>query len=121
MGSEMRTGKVSAAMSSKQTVPEDPFRALKLEYLEGARAKAEELLALVTTLPQNADTIVALRKVAHNLRGSGGFYGFHQITAAAAMLEELALSAMEGAVLAEGALARAAQALIGAIQSAELP
>jgi chemotaxis protein histidine kinase CheA len=69
----------------------DPFAALRQEYLANAEQRLADLERLGTLAATDADARVQLRRLAHNLRGSGGFYGFHQISAAATSLEELLL------------------------------
>lgn len=100
----------------------DPFRPLRREYLEGARARLGELPALAAAAAEgDAAALADLRRLAHQLRGSGGFYGFHAITAAAAALEELVIAAQSGEPAAAGALAGAAASLAAAVQAACLP
>lgn len=96
-------------------MPDDPFRVLRLEYLDGARGRLPELEHLLAT-----GDLAPLRKLAHNLRGSGGFYGFAAISEAAARLEELIVSA-GGAQPDAGALKVAGAALAAAIVEARLP
>lgn len=104
------------------TVTNDPFRPLRIEYLEGARARMETLAALTRAAVEDAASLQQLRRLAHNLRGSGMFYGFPAITAAAERLEELVRARQEdaGAVAAEELYA-AAEALAAAVREAPQP
>jgi chemotaxis protein histidine kinase CheA len=70
----------------------DPFAPLRQEYRESAAQRRADVERLVPLAVSNADARRELRQIAHNLRGSGGFYGFHDISAAAAALEELLLA-----------------------------
>lgn len=99
---------------------EDPFRSLRLEYLAGARGRLPELRALAEAAPADPAALGALRRLAHNLRGSGGFYGFAAITQAAAALEEL-IAGAEGVPPAATDLQAAAAALAAAVETARLP
>lgn len=99
---------------------DDPFRPLRLEYLEGARARLPELHALADASATDVVALAALRRLAHNLRGSGGFYGFTAITEAAAALEELIIAA-EGAPPSAEALVQAATALADVVNGTRLP
>lgn len=100
---------------------DDPFAALRLEYLEGARSRLAALRNLSAAAAGDGAALAELRKLAHNLRGSGGFYGFADITAAAAQLEDLTLTALAGERAASGEITRAAAALAAAIGEARLP
>jgi chemotaxis protein histidine kinase CheA len=99
----------------------DPFRALRQEYLEGARRRMDELRQLVEAALTDPSAVARIRMLAHNLRGSGGFYGFTAISEAAAELEELALSILEGRPAAVGALPAAARRLVQAVETATMP
>jgi DNA-binding response OmpR family regulator len=61
----------------------------RIEALEGARAaRAERALESVATI----------RRIAHSLRGSGGTFGFPEVSAAAAALEDASESNFEAAL-----------------------
>jgi chemotaxis protein histidine kinase CheA len=62
---------------------------LKAWYREGLAARIEALEAALTTLRSGApEAHASIRRIAHSLRGSGGTYGFPEISAAAAAVEE---------------------------------
>jgi diguanylate cyclase (GGDEF)-like protein len=62
---------------------------LKAWYREGLAARIEALDAALTTLRSGApEAHASIRRIAHSLRGSGGTYGFPEISAAAAAVEE---------------------------------
>ena len=70
----------------------DPMEALKARY----RARcAIDLAALETLLNDDVRCGEALRRIAHSLHGSGGTFGFPDISDAAARVEE--------ALIADGA------------------
>lgn len=98
----------------------DPFRPLRLEYLENAQKTCAEVERLAAIAAHDENAREQLRRAAHNLRGSGGFYGFHAISEAAAALEELILATQWGDAPST-ALFSAAEALCRAIRTAELP
>jgi DNA-binding response OmpR family regulator len=60
----------------------------RIQALEAART------ALAGDAAAHSDALAAIRRVAHSLRGSGGTYGFPDISAAAAALEEADDSAL---------------------------
>lgn len=99
----------------------DPFRPLRLEYLEGAYARVDDLRALCAALGTEKEAPEALRKIAHNLRGSGGFYGFLAISETAAVLEEMARSVLSGAPCSPAELTQAVEDLVAAILKARVP
>lgn len=100
---------------------EDPFQTLRGEYLQHIRRRLAELDALEAALAGDADALAAVRRLAHQLRGSGGFYGFPAITAAAARLEELIRAAQDARSPSPAAVRAAAAALAEAVANARLP
>lgn len=65
------------------------LEALKRRFLAEAAAEQVELGALLAAgLPAGSAPARRFRKVVHDLRGSGGSYGFPGISAAAERLEE---------------------------------
>lgn len=65
--------------------------ALRAEYLQSARAQVaylEDVAGRLTAGRLSDAEVAALRQQVHRLRGSGGFYGFAAISAAAAALED---------------------------------
>lgn len=94
------------------------LRALRRTYLAEAAADCAELARLVAAPCPTDEGWRRARKLAHDLRGSGGSYGFPEVSAAAAALEgALAAPAPDAARLPalvkvlEEALARAARSL----------
>ena len=62
---------------------------LKSIYLRGLVTKLEVLeMAKNDYVHDNPEAIDILRRVAHHLRGSGGTYGFPEVTEMAGMLED---------------------------------
>lgn len=108
------------------TAAGDPFAPLRREYLAGARERVAELQRWVVALqpagaPPDPGVLGAIRQAAHQIRGSGGFYGFGAISAAAAVVEELALAALAGDGAAAGRLPAAVADLARAVAVAEVP
>jgi HPt (histidine-containing phosphotransfer) domain-containing protein len=94
----------------------DPFAPLRREYLEGALARATDVQAMATTAATNPARRAELGRLAHNLRGSGGFYGFAEISDAAAALEELCQG--DGGSRLAPMLLEAADRLVAVIRAA---
>jgi diguanylate cyclase (GGDEF)-like protein len=68
---------------------------LKACYRQGLAARISALETCRQSLTEQApDAIATIRRIAHTLRGSGGTYGFPEITAAARAVEEAALPAL---------------------------
>lgn len=100
---------------------DDPLRGLREEYLEGARSRVAELPALVVAAPSDPPAALGrIRLLAHNLRGSGGFYGFWAISGAAAALEERVVAALEGSPLGLEELGALADALVSAVREGQV-
>ncbi|MCO5169859.1 MAG: Hpt domain-containing protein [Planctomycetes bacterium] len=91
------------------------LQALRREFLAEARSEAEELERLVARGAPAGDAAPRCRKLAHDLRGSGGSYGFPAVSAAAAALEEGLASGGGAADLP--ALARALRAAVEAARA----
>ncbi len=72
----------------------DSFGALQREFFQAAVRDIDELAALLESLKNGLDekSAVRFRKLAHDLRGSGGSYGFDGISARAGELEEALLA-----------------------------
>lgn len=65
------------------------FQALRREYLQGAVDRVAPLRAEAALLRQGALVdLRPLRQEIHKLRGSGGFYGFQELSDAAAKAED---------------------------------
>jgi diguanylate cyclase (GGDEF)-like protein len=92
-------------------------RRLRRSYLEGLTSKIEALDSLRAELEAGrGDAPERVRRLAHQLSGSGGSYGFPDISTAAQRVE----------VAADGELGRQLEALVGQLrhtlaESAELP
>jgi chemotaxis protein histidine kinase CheA len=93
----------------------DPFAPLRQEYRESAEQRRADVERLAPMAVSNAEARRELRKIAHNLRGSGGFYGFHAISAAAAALEELLMALEQGGAHSASDLLQAGAQLCEAI------
>ncbi|TFH20981.1 MAG: hypothetical protein E4H03_11350 [Myxococcales bacterium] len=80
----------------------DRLRRLQALFLEDALGEVAELgrilAAASITAPPEADDGRA-RKIAHDLRGTGGSYGFAAVSEAAAVLEDSLLAGWSGARL----------------------
>lgn len=63
------------------------LRALRVSFVEEARAECAELARLAEVAAPASDGWRRARKLAHDLRGSGGSYGFPEVSAAAAAVE----------------------------------
>jgi len=73
------------------------FAALREEYLQGVLQRAGHLREAVTALRQGSPVdLRQLRQEVHKLRGSGGFYGFKALSAAAAEAEDALLMVLDG-------------------------
>ncbi|MBX3469743.1 MAG: Hpt domain-containing protein [Planctomycetes bacterium] len=97
------------------------LQALRAAFLVEAAAEARELERLVAAGLPAGDVARRCRKLAHDLRGSGGSYGFPAVSAAAAALDDaLARSAVEGGGAGDG-LALLAQGLRAAVDAARGP
>jgi HPt (histidine-containing phosphotransfer) domain-containing protein len=60
---------------------------LKREFLDEARGKVDEMQSALETAPDPA-SLDRLAYLAHQLKGSGGSYGYQRISADAAELEK---------------------------------
>jgi two-component system, cell cycle response regulator len=68
-------------------------------YREGLSVRIDALTAARALLEERpVDSMESIRRIAHSLRGSGGTYGFHEITAAAAAVEEAGPDTLPAAV-----------------------
>lgn len=98
--------------------------ALRAEYLESARAVVEHLEAEAERLGAGRLThaeVAGLRQRVHKVRGSGGFYGFPEISAAAANLEDSLILFLQDEQPYDGSrFGELARALAGAIRLARL-
>jgi HPt (histidine-containing phosphotransfer) domain-containing protein len=81
---------VSASVPAGGRPPTDRelrLRALRRDFLVEAEQERRELERLLGSAPAGDDARRA-RKLAHDLRGSGGSYGFPGVSAAAGALED---------------------------------
>lgn len=73
------------------------FAALREEYLQGVVERSGRLREAVAALRQGSPVdLKQLRQEVHKLRGSGGFYGFKGLSAAAARAEDALLMVIDG-------------------------
>lgn len=72
--------------------PEDAYRELQREYLEEVPKAFAELRALIESLRNGDPVLPALKIGFHRLAGSGGSYGFPEISQIARAAEQLASS-----------------------------
>ncbi len=73
------------------------FQALRREYLQGAMARGQHLKEAVADLRAGREVdLTHLRQEVHKFRGSGGFYGFKDLSAAAAEAEDHLILVLDG-------------------------
>lgn len=65
------------------------FEELKKEFLNEAQEKIGQMKALVEGGFDEGDSLERLTNLAHQLKGSGGSYGYSRISSDGARLEEL--------------------------------
>ena len=78
---------------------DDPLENLRAGFLQRAKKDAAALAALRIALETGngeADTLASIRQIAHGLAGAGGIFGFADISDAAALLEDVVISEMDG-------------------------
>jgi HPt (histidine-containing phosphotransfer) domain-containing protein len=73
--------------------PDGAYRELQREYLEEVPKAFAELRALIESFRRGDPVLPALRIGFHRLAGSGGSYGFPEISQIARAAEQLASSA----------------------------
>jgi CheY-like chemotaxis protein len=74
---------------------DDPLENLRAGFLLRAKKDAAALTALRISLgngTSEAETLAAIRQIAHGLAGAGGIFGFAEISDAAADLEDVVVS-----------------------------
>ncbi|MBW3565346.1 MAG: Hpt domain-containing protein [Acidobacteria bacterium] len=65
------------------------FEELKKEFLNEAKEKIVEMRAIVEAGFDEGDSLERLTNLAHQLKGSGGSYGYARISSDGARLEEI--------------------------------
>lgn len=65
------------------------FEELKKEFLDEAQEKIDQMRAIVEGGFDEDDSLERLTNLAHQLKGSGGSYGYSRISSDGARLEEL--------------------------------
>ena len=87
------------------------MRGLRREYLKGAPQRLEELSAQLAALEKgDAAQLDALRRGLHKLAGSGGSYGFDEVSQAARAGEHFAKALLEkGGEVSDGDMATLAK------------
>lgn len=95
------------------------LQALRAAFLVEAAGEVRELERLVAAGPPAGDVARRCRKLAHDLRGSGGSYGFPAVSAAAAALDDALARSSAGGV--DDDLALLAQGLRAAVDAARGP
>jgi two-component system OmpR family response regulator len=88
---------MTLATSIRQYVKpvDDPLESLRAGFLLRAKKDAAALTALRISLgngASEAETLAAIRQIAHGLAGAGGIFGFAEISDAAAELEDVVVS-----------------------------
>lgn len=75
----------------------EEFEALRREYIQSAQQRSEVLEKAAASLRKGETVdLKELRQGVHKLRGSGGFYGFAQLSAAAGEAEDQLILVLEG-------------------------
>ena len=69
-------------------IVDDELNELKREFLDEAREKVEEMQSTVETGERDSASLDRIAYLAHQLKGSGGSYGYQQISDDAAELEK---------------------------------
>ena len=69
-------------------IVDDELNALKREFLDEAREKVEEMQSAVDSGGRDGASLERVAYLAHQLKGSGGSYGYQQISDDAAELEK---------------------------------
>ncbi len=73
------------------------FQALRREYLQGALERRAHLYEHAVRLREGGEVdLVQLRQEIHKLRGSGGFYGFHELSRASGVAEDTIILVIDG-------------------------
>jgi len=80
------------------TVMNSPeFQTLRLEYMQSVLERCDYLSDSAQCLKSEQEVdLITLRHEIHKLRGSGGFYGFTQLSERAAAAEDLILQIRSG-------------------------
>lgn len=96
------------------------FQSLRREYIDGAQQRCRFLQEAAAQLRQGDQIdLKALRQEIHKLRGSGGFYGFPQLSAASGAAEDQLIMVLDGDIERDDhVLAGLVDALVAAVQEA---
>lgn len=81
--------------SGKQKLVDYELNELKREFLDEAREKVTEMESALNRVAER-DSLDRLAYLAHQLKGSGGSYGYQRISTDAAALEKVVESLAEG-------------------------
>lgn len=97
------------------------FQALRREYLESAAERCAHLMHEVERLRAGQPVDLAkLRQEVHKFRGSGGFYGFQELSAASGRAEDHMIMVIDGKQERDGpAIAALVKAVVAACRSAQ--
>ena len=81
------------------------FQALRREYVENTLARCLHLEQEAASLRSGGQAdLQAIRLEIHKFRGSGGFYGFKEISVASAIAEDQLILVLEGTIERNDAL-----------------
>lgn len=73
------------------------FKALRLEYMQSVLERCDHLANAAYALQTNQNIdLTSLRNEIHKIHGSGGFYGFTQLSERAAVAEDLIMQIRSG-------------------------
>jgi CheY-like chemotaxis protein/HPt (histidine-containing phosphotransfer) domain-containing protein len=90
---------LAASVRAHVEPPDARLRAMRLEFLQRADADLAALTGIWSALENGyavPSSLARIRSIAHGLAGSGGIFGFDEISDAAAALEEAVILAGNG-------------------------
>lgn len=98
------------------------FQALRREYIQGAIERCDYLREQAGLLKQGDPSVdlLKLRQEIHKFRGSGGFYGFAELSQASATAEDRLIQVLDGDVTRDNeALAGLVERVVEAAEAAQ--
>jgi two-component system OmpR family response regulator len=96
---------LAASVRSYVMPPDNPLESLRGYFRQRIKKDAAALTKLRSVLKDRGATpaaLIRIKHIAHGLAGSGGIYGFFEISEAASALEEAANAGMGNPKLADG-------------------
>jgi CheY-like chemotaxis protein len=110
---------LAASVRSYVQLPADPFDELRGAFLQRVKRDATVLASLRLALQESSNTpatLSGIKHTAHGLAGSGGIFGFVEISDAAAALEEEVVKVLNGPGSA-GGIASALDCLMSQLET----